>query len=549
MGERSKNFMHYFAFDIKPKSLIVIMLIGIFSGLMSFLFLTLVNHLVGLLIAGKYTSFSRYYGSLFLIIIVFLIFSRKVLSSLMIKLSQQIFWNVRREIIHIVLGSDYDVMKQEKSRIQSALVYDVNTLTQASLNLIQFTTSIVVMTACLIYMSVKSIELFFITLLVALAGVALYLFNTRSNNKKFLITRELEVKFIHYFNSILSGFKEIKMDSKKGQDIYLNKIVPIAQQAYQNNVRAYTVFLNNQMVGQVLFYSLVASILIFFSVNLNIAINTTVGFLFILLYLLGSIETIMVLLPSLIQASVSANRIKKLKEELIRNEGSLSVSNIDSYEFSTLSVCELFFKYTSDKIENTFSIGPISLEINRQDIIFIFGGNGSGKTTFIHALLGLNDPDSGLFKLNHKILSSTREEAYRSLFAVVFNDFFLFDELYANKTFDRVQAKEYLVLFELAHKVTITENGFSFIDLSTGQRKRLALIAALLEEKPIIVLDEWAADQDPYFRKKFYEEIIFTLKSKKFTIVAVTHDDAYYRFADKLYKMEEGQLVDECHLI
>jgi len=541
--------MYYFAFDIKPKSLVIIMLIGMFSGLMSFLFLTLVNHLVGLLIAGKYTAFSQYYGSLFLIAIAFLIFSRKMLSSLMIKLSQQIFWNLRKEIINIVLSADPDVMKEQKSRIQSALVYDVNTLTQASLNLIQFTTSAVVMTACLTYMSIKSVALFAVTLLIAFAGVALYLYNTKNNNKRFLITRELEVKFIYYFNSILSGFKEIKMDVRKGQDIYSDKIGPIAQKAYQNNVRAYTVFLNNQMVGQVLFYSLVASILIFFSVNLNIDINTTVGFIFILLYLLGSIETIMALLPSLIQASVSAKRIKQLKEELITNTSSQSISTIDKYEFRVLSVCELFFKYTSDKIADTFSIGPVSLEINKQDIIFIYGGNGSGKTTFIHALLGLNNPDSGLFKLNHKILSSTREEAYKSLFAVVFNDFFLFDELYGNKTFNRKHAEEYLILFELAYKVTITENGFSFTDLSTGQRKRLALIAALLEEKPIIVLDEWAADQDPYFRKKFYEEIIFTLKRKKFTIIAITHDDAYYRVADKLYKMEEGQLIDECHLI
>ena len=97
-------------------------------------------------------------------------------------------------------------------------------------------------------------------------------------------------------------------------------------------------------------------------------------------------------------------------------------------------------------------------------------------------------------------------------------------------------------MFEMKEKVEMTDQGFTTTDLSTGQRKRLAIIAAILEEKPILVLDEWAADQDPYFRKKFYTELLPLIKDMGHSIIAVTHDDKYYSYADKLYKMEYGRL-------
>ena len=134
---------------------------------------------------------------------------------------------------------------------------------------------------------------------------------------------------------------------------------------------------------------------------------------------------------------------------------------------------------------------------------------------------------------------------YRSIFSVVFSDFYLFDELLGIDNMNIQKCNDYLQLFEIEQKVKLDNNHFSTIDLSTGQKKRLALIAMLLEEKPVLVLDEWAADQDPYFRKKFYTEILPFLKKEGFTIIAVTHDDKYYHCADKLYKMDYGKLIAE----
>ncbi|MBQ7271513.1 MAG: ATP-binding cassette domain-containing protein, partial [Campylobacter sp.] len=83
---------------------------------------------------------------------------------------------------------------------------------------------------------------------------------------------------------------------------------------------------------------------------------------------------------------------------------------------------------------------------------------------------------------------------------------------------------------------------FSTTNLSSGQRKRLAMVSTLLENNKFLMLDEWAADQDPVFRKQFYEEILGTLKAKGYTIFAISHDDRYFEYADKIYKMKNGEI-------
>ena len=173
-------------------------------------------------------------------------------------------------------------------------------------------------------------------------------------------------------------------------------------------------------------------------------------------------------------------------------------------------------------------------------MVFIAGGNGSGKTTLFKLLTGLYKPTRGSILVNGKILSDLE---YRQLFSPIYSDFHLFEKLYGyqNKV-DETKIEELIKLMGLEEKVNFTDFGFSSTSLSTGQRKRLALISALIEDKPILVLDEWAADQDPQFRKFFYHQILPDLKKKGTTIIAITHDDNYFDMADRLYKMAEGQL-------
>lgn len=518
--------------------------LGILAGLISFLFINTVTGVIGKLIAGNFAN-TREYLLIFITIILLFIWIRRVLSVIIIRLTQTLFWDLRKQVISLVLKSNYEQLSGRKTEVYSAIVSDVNMLTQASQSIIDFFTATVLTVVCFAYMATLSWVLFGITLLVAFSGIAIYRLRAGANIKNLQTARTLENNFQSSFNAILNGFKELFMDARKGRHIYEQQVIPVSEKAYKNNTKAYIGFLNNQITGYTMFYALIAAILIYLNTALKIEVKYTVTFVFTLLYLLGAINTIMVLMPVLVRAKIAAGRLLDLKDKLEKDDRPVVARPplIFKKDLEQITVSNLVYHY--GKADNSFSIGPINLHIQKGDIIFINGGNGSGKTTFVHTLLGLHIPTGGEIRFNNITIDNDLYPEYKSLFAVVFSDFYLFNELLGIDKINMDRWHYYLRLFELDEKVSLDNGVFSTTDLSTGQRKRLALIAALLENKPVLVLDEWAADQDPYFRKKFYTEIIPLLKEDGVTIIAITHDDRYYHCADKLYKMEYGKLIAE----
>ena len=105
-----------------------------------------------------------------------------------------------------------------------------------------------------------------------------------------------------------------------------------------------------------------------------------------------------------------------------------------------------------------------------------------------------------------------------------------------------------LAEFRLADKTELSDDEFSTLDLSGGQRRRLALIVSLLEKRPILLLDEWTAEQDPEFRIKFYHELLPEMMKAGLTVVVITHDDRYLDELDltaRRIRMDEGRIVEE----
>ncbi|MDD5036083.1 MAG: ATP-binding cassette domain-containing protein [Methylococcaceae bacterium] len=187
------------------------------------------------------------------------------------------------------------------------------------------------------------------------------------------------------------------------------------------------------------------------------------------------------------------------------------------------------YSYHGEEKRFEFTLGPLNLIIHPGELVFLIGGNGSGKSTLALLMVGLYRPESGIIRLDGETITEDKIEKYRQHFSAVFFDFFLFESLLG---FDKLgideQVQEYLKLLDLDHKVTIKGGKFSTLGLSQGQRKRLALLVAYLEDRPFYVFDEWAADQDPVFKKIFYGEILASLKSRGKTVIVITHDDAYF---------------------
>ncbi len=519
-------------------------IMGIISGLVSFLFIALVNKVIDLSIKDQMPAENNFILLFSMVIILFFI-SRRLLSEGVIRFSQRIFWNIREHIIKDILKAPYLKVHNFKDEIYSVLATDVNNITNASLIIIGFISSIILVIASFAYLCYLSPILFLISLLFIISGILMYVGNTKSSNTHFKIVRDLEQDFIGAFNSILEGNKEIKINPQKGQGLFDAKLSSILAEGEKRNVDAYVGYLNNQLISQVLFYLIIAGILMLFAAYFDISLGISVSFVFALLYLIGPISNIMLNIPVLNRALISYNRVKKLKTSLHLNTESTPITTPvfnENEQFEAITYSNYEYSYP----DGAFSLGPINLSVKSNEIIFIYGGNGAGKTTFVNTLLTLYTPKSGEIKINDRVLNTDQFSGVKELFSPVFNDFYLFDSFYGIPHIDTQKVEDLLVLFELDHKVRFENYQFSSTDLSTGQRKRLALIMAILEERPILVLDEWAADQDPAFRKKFYTEIIHTLvREENKTIIAITHDDQYYNQADRLFQMDYGKLTEK----
>ncbi|MFW0739598.1 cyclic peptide export ABC transporter [Flavobacterium sp.] len=525
---------------IPIRPLIGYSLLAIVSGLSGFAFITIINKIISNSITSTETVPMQNYLYLFVGTIIVFFVSRRWLAEGIIRLSQKIYWDIRKDVIKLILKAPYRKLQEYKEEVYTTLVTDVNHISNASLMIITFFSSIILILACLGYMAFLSLKLFAVSISVIAVGVIIYAVRSKTSNKQIKEVRELEKVFVGIFNSILNGAKEININADKGTQIYDQKIMKIATTGETKYVTSLLKYLNSELISQLLFYGLITFILVFAGSVFQTPPAVKVNFIFVLLYLMGPIVSVMSIIPVMTRALISLKKMEKLKKELTELEKIKEVVNKEQYkDFSDLKIRNYAFSFG----ENQFSVGPINFDIKRNEIVYVYGGNGEGKTTFINTVLNLYNLDNGEAYIDGELVPLKELEKIKNLFSPVFSDFYLFDEFYGITNVDYDKINKYLKLFELEGKVHIKDGYFSTTHLSTGQRKRIALINTLLEDRPIIVLDEWAADQDPHFRHKFYTEIIATLvRDEDKTIIAITHDDKYYNTADTLLKMEYGKL-------
>jgi putative ATP-binding cassette transporter len=214
--------------------------------------------------------------------------------------------------------------------------------------------------------------------------------------------------------------------------------------------------------------------------------------------------------------------------------------------WGSLELCGATHSYRREQEDEAFALGPIDLRLHPGELVFLVGGNGSGKTTLAKLLTGLYLPEKGEIRLDGKPVARAALGGYRRLFSAVFADFFLFEQLLGLEGLELdSRAREYLKLLHLDRLVQVEGGRLSTTALSHGQRKRLALLVAYLEDRPVYVFDEWAADQDPLFKKVFYTGLLPELKARGKAVVVVSHDDHYFHVADRVLKLVEGRLHEQ----
>jgi putative ATP-binding cassette transporter len=394
---------------------------------------------------------------------------------------------------------------------------------------------------CLIYMAWLSMTAFLLWISCTVVGMMIHFACAKAIQLQLAEAYVKENELVTYVNDLIDGIKEVKMSQARGRELE-QVFGSLAHSLSDHRVTTMMLYSKAFVLSQVTFF-LLAGLMVFIVPILSptftkVVVMTTTSSLF----LIGPVSSIISALPNFANANASAKSILTLKNRLRSLESERLVPSPAFPGFTKLRLDNLFYQHRHASGEGGFIVGPIDLTVERGQVVFITGGNGSGKTTLIRLLTGLYRPDRGTVRLDDTVIEVSNLLAYRDLFATVFADNHLFTELYGLGDIDREYADRLFDILEMGHKSQIKDRRFTNVNLSGGQRKRLALIAALLERKPICIFDEWAADQDPYFREKFYRVILPMLRNEGITVFAITHDDKYFDAADVHLHMEDGHV-------
>jgi putative ATP-binding cassette transporter len=304
------------------------------------------------------------------------------------------------------------------------------------------------------------------------------------------------------------------------------------------------------VAGAWTFFFAIVGLVVFAGPSFGVGRQAMIGYALVLLFMRGPLQLVVSSLPLLARGGVAIDKIERLGLWLRDEEAEAEAeSGAARPGWRSLELDGVRYEYGGAGDEPGFTVGPLDLVLRPGELVFLIGGNGSGKTSLAKLLLGLYLPDGGELRFDGEVVDRASADRYRQSFAAVFADFHLFRDLYGvGGTGDGngaggERARAYLSRLELDGKVEVRDGGLSTVDLSQGQRKRLALLTAYLEDRPLYLFDEWAADQDPHFKEIFYRQLLPELKRRGKTVIVVSHDDRYYDVADRLVKLRDGHIV------
>ncbi|MFH0021581.1 cyclic peptide export ABC transporter [Pseudomonas fluorescens] len=461
---------------------------------------------------------------------------------------QHIIAKLRKELGEKVLSAPIEQIERYRShRLIPVLTHDVDTISDFAFSFSALAISMTVTIGCMGYLAMLSWPMFLMMGGAIVIGTVIQYIASGRGMQGFRKARDYEDDLQKHYNAVAEGAKELRIHRPRRHRMFVSGIAETADKICATQVRSVNIFVVAKTLGSMLFFVVIGLALAMQSLWPSADKAVMSGFVLVLLYMKGPLEHVIAALPIIGRAQIAFRRIADLSEQFSSPEPHLLLSEpahpptaVHSLELTNVS-----YSFPSVEGAAPFKLGPVNLKIEQGDIVFIVGENGCGKTTLIKLLLGLYAPQHGEIRLNEQIVDALNRDDYRQLFTTIFADYYLFDDVVQGDTHIPEDANKYLQRLEIAHKVSVRDGSFTTTDLSTGQRKRLALINAWLEERPVLVFDEWAADQDPTFRRIFYTELLPDLKRLGKTIIVISHDDRYFDVADQLVRMNAGKVITE----
>lgn len=524
---------------IKSRHIALISIYALISSLLSFGIIYIINNTL----SNKFSVNSYIYIAFFSFVIyayLLNIFFQKQLN----KVTFDLLTRMEKQLFQKILETP--LVKIEKWGTQRfyTAVEDIRTFYTLPGVITAAFSSLLMVILCIGYLISLSWISAIIIILCIITIAGMYYFIISLLSKSIEKIRKYNEFYFGYVQDVVNGFKELMINDKRKERLREDYVYKNRNEAYKLDFKISFSFLSIGLISQYGMYIIIGTILFIMPELGWLKKEFVIPYVLVILFIGGPINALINLQDTVTRLFVAKKRLDSFYEDF-KNDSADQKMNIELVaDFSKLDFKNIHFNYKNDNADANFELGPVNLEINKGEVIFIVGGNGSGKSTFINILTGLYVPDQGDIILEGKRIDS--EKKIQNLISAVFTSNHLFSQNYDDyKLKDNAKYKQLLEIFKLENVVKDDSEESARRQFSKGQSKRMALIFALLENKPILVLDEWAADQDPYFRKYFYEELIPKLKSEGKTIIAVTHDDRYFQYCDKLLKFDSGKIVKE----
>lgn len=477
--------------------------------------------------------------------------SRFFSNFLLIRLTQRSLMELRLQLSRRILRAPLRHLEELGShRLLAALTDDVSVLGLAMTNLPMFAMYVTIIAGCLVYLGWLSWFGLVVVLGFMVFGIASYRWPMMRANQLFRRTRAAWDLVFKSLEGLVQGTKELKLHRERREEFVRDAITASVRSMQESSFRASVFASAATSWGQILFFVLIGTVLFVMPGRWDLTGPVLSGYVLTILYMIVPLEGTLNMLPTYSRARTAVEQLEtlglSLDEAAEREELEPAFGDGTSPGWSRLELVEVTHTYYREAEEDSFTLGPIDLTLRPGELLFLVGGNGSGKTTLAKLITGLYQPEQGEIRLDGEPVDAGNLERYRQLFTVVFSDFFLFETLLGLPQQDLDQrATGYLARLQLAHKVRVEGGGLSTLELSQGQRKRLALLTAYLEDRSIYLFDEWAADQDPQFKEIFYRQILPELKARGKTVIVISHDDRYYDEADRIVRLYDGALSED----
>jgi putative pyoverdin transport system ATP-binding/permease protein len=468
---------------------------------------------------------------------------------ILIRLSQDAVFQLQMSLSRQILASELSYLEKIGSpHLLATLTDDIQAIADAVYILPFLGINLAIITGCMVYIAWLSWKVFLIVSSLSFLTVFAFKFLLKRGRQLLALAREDRDFLFQDFRTLTEGIKELKLHYQKRHDFLHDDLQVTASHLRRHSVEGLSLLAFTDSIGKFIFFLAIGLVLFIIPQFITLSPLTLSSYVLTYTYLLGPFENIVNKLPIITKADVALQKLKMIGLSLADRAEKTNYFHQLPHSWHQLKLVDVTHIYPGETEDSNFTLGPINLTFKPGEIVFLIGGNGSGKSTLAKLITGLYQPEQGEIYLDRQMIDAHDREWYRQHFTAIFSDFYLFDRLVGldAQKLDR-QAQYYLKLLQLENKVKIEQGQFSTTALSQGQRKRLALLTAYLEDRAIYLFDEWAADQDPNFKKIFYTEFLPQLRDRGKLVLAITHDDHYFAVADRIIKLNFGQIEYDRH--